>query len=197
MIARELEEKLIDWSRANSGYDEHRPYLGLSGIGDCSLVIYRKYFNRTGASAESQIKTRYSYEVEQLIQRRLLAMGGSMKGYFPGKEISLYDGLVRGHTDGEFDEDLLEIATVPLTEHLPRGDQIPRKKFWQSQAYMLYGHYNRTIVIYFARDYGVFRFFELRPDNRLQIEIQQKIDHLVGAVIKKIPPPCECGRCQK
>ncbi len=195
MNASSLERNLIEWSVLNSGYDEHRNYIGLSGIGDCSLVIYRKYFNRTGASAESQLKTRYSYEVEQLIQKRLLDMGGSMKGYLPGKEISLYDGLVQGHTDGEFDGDLLEIKTVPLAEHIPVNREIPRRAFWQSQAYMLYGPYSRTLIIYFARDFGKFKIFELRPDNRLMIEIPQKIDRLVGAVIKKVPPPCDCGRC--
>ncbi len=196
MNASSLERNLIEWSVLNSGYDEHRNYIGLSGIGDCSLVIYRKYFNRTGASAESQLKTRYAYEVEQLIQKRLLDMGRSIKGYLPGKEISLYDGLVQGHTDGEFDEDLLEIKTVPLFEHIPADGRIPWRPFWQSQAYMLYGNYERSLIIYFGRDYGIFKVFELWRDRRMGDRIMSKVDALVEFVRTKIPPPCDCGKCK-
>ncbi len=192
MIVKDVEKELIEWSAANSGYDEHRPYIGLSGIGDCSLLIWRRFFNHTGASTESRLKTRYSYEIEKNLQERLKAMGI----YSPGKEISLYDGLVQGHTDGEINKDLLEIATVPLTEHIPRSDEIPRKKFWQSQAYMLYGHYDRSIIIYFARDYGVFKVFKVFRHRVMGDRIMSKVDALVEFVQEKVPPPCECGKCR-
>jgi hypothetical protein len=193
MISKELEQKLIQWSAVNSGYDEHRPYIGLSGIGDCSLVIYRRFFNQTGASTESRLKTRYAYEVEENIKQRLMALGL----YSPGKEISIYDGLVQGHTDGEFNRDLLEIKTVPLTEHIPRDNEIPRKPYWQSQAYMLYGHYTRSIMIYFARDYGILRVFEISRSSAMGDRISSKVDALVESVRAKVSPPCDCGRCQR
>jgi hypothetical protein len=193
MIVKELETKLIQWSTQNSGYDEHRPYIGLSGIGDCSLIIYRRFFNRIGASIESRLKTRYAYEIEENLKQRLRAMGI----YSPGKEISIYDGLVQGHTDGQIGKDLLEIKTVPLTEHIPRNNEIPRKAFWQSQGYMLYGNYDRSIMIYFARDYGVFKIFEIPRHAIMSDRIRSKIDALIEFVQTKIPPPCDCGKCQK
>jgi len=192
MIAKEIEKKLVQWSAANSGYDEHRPYIGLSGIGDCSLLIWRRFFNHTGASTESRLKTRYSYEIEEDIKRRLQAIGI----YSPGKEISIYDGLVKGHTDGEINKDLLEIATIPLTEYLPHINHIPSKKLYQSQAYMLYGHYDRALILYFARDYGVFRIFDLHRDPVMDDRIMSKVDALVEFVRAKVPPPCDCGKCR-
>jgi hypothetical protein len=191
MKAADLERILIDWTVRNSGYDEHRNYIGLSGIGDCSLMIYRRFFNHTGASVESHLKTRYAYEIEENIKQRLRGMGI----YSPSKEISIYDGLVQGHTDGEINSDLLEIKTVPLTEHIPRGE-IPRRSFWQSQAYMLYGKYSWCLIIYFARDYGAFKVFELRRDLGVGDRIMAKVDALVEFVQTKIPPPCDCGRCK-
>jgi hypothetical protein len=193
MNVSDLEKSLINWTVQNSGYDEHRSYIGLSGIADCSLLIYRRFFNHTGASMESQLKTRYSYELEKNIQERFKGLNV----YSPGKEISLYDGLVKGHTDGEILNNLLEIKTVPLFEHIPRSArEISRKIFLQCQAYMMYGNYEQAVVIYFARDQGLFRIFILDRHRGTGDNIASKLDALVEFVRMEMPPPCDCGRCK-
>ncbi len=191
MNAWELEYKLTDFSVRTSGYDEHRDYIGLSGVWDCPLVIYRRYFNRMGVSTEARLKTKYSYEVEDIIKRRLRAMGILS----PSREISLYDGLVKGHTEGEILGRLFDVKTVAISAHFPNG-QLPYKVRFQMNAYMKYGPYPDTLVIYFARDSGLFKAYDLFPDSDIQIEIVVKLEQLVEAVRNKRQPKCECGRCR-
>jgi len=199
MNAFTLQKELTDWSIKNSGYDEHRNYIGLSVILDCPRIIYRRFFNHTGMPMELRLRTRYSYEVEEIIKNRFKAI----EVYSKGKEISIYDGLVKGHTDGEIQTidpprlvALLEIKTVPATDHIPKTfHEIPRKVIWQAQAYMLYGYYNLTFCFYFARESGLFRIFEIRPDPEIRQVIIKKVDYLVKSVTLKELPICECGKC--
>jgi len=192
--ASNLEKKLIEWSVNNSGYDEHRDYIGLSTLADCSRIIYHRYFNRVGLAREGHLKTRYCYEVEENIKERFRRMGL----YSPEKEISIFDGLVKGHTDGEILGYLLEIKTVPETDHIPRCSvYIPGKVYWQVQAYMLYGSYNRAFLIYLARKFGLFRVFIVTRDESLQSKINIRVNDLVEAVRRRKIPACECGKCEK
>lgn len=190
----EIEKELIHWSLRNSGYDEHRDYIGLSTIGDCPRLIYNRYFNRTGISTAGHLKTRYAYEIERLIKERLQQIGL----YSSGKEISMHNGLVKGHIDGEIEGSLLEIKSVPRTEYLPTSPMhISTKIYWQIQAYMLYGGYSVTTLIYFARDDGLFKVMAVCRDESLQSRIDQKVVSLVEAVQKQNPPACECGKCER
>ena len=194
MKADDLRNILLDWTLRHSGYDEHRNYIGLSGIADCSRIIYHRYFNETPASDEFQLRTRYSYELEQIIIDRLKGIGGifkERKGPIVAYKIPI---LVQGHIEGEVDGNLFEIKTVPLTDYLPIHS-VPRKTYWQTQAYMHYGGYQATLCLYFARDSGQFKIFDLWPDHRIMMTIDRKIQNLIEAIKKKEIPACECGRC--
>lgn len=191
MRAGELERLFMTWSIQNSGYDEHRNYIGLSTISDCPRLIYTRYFTKTGITAETHLRTKASYEIEADLKDRLREMGI----FKDGKEISLHDGLVKGHTDGEIDGSLLEIGTVPKTEYLPQNPTF--KKLIQSQAYMCFGKYSHSLILFYARDYGAFRIFDLFEDPPAQFLIKKKIDALVTAIHEKTIPKCECGRCKE
>lgn len=193
MNAIDLERILIDWTIRNSGYDEHRNYIGLSGIGDCPRIIYHRFFRETPASIESRLKTRLSYEIEANLIERLTLIGIYKRRKDP---IMAYDGLVQGHIEGEISGSLLEIKTVPLFDYLPLRS-VPRRVYWQSQAYMYYGGYPATLCIYFVRDDGRFKIFDLWPDYRIMMEIDRKIQVLINAIKKEEIPACQCGRCQK
>lgn len=190
MNATELERKLIDWTARNSGYDEHRPYIGLSGIYDCPTVIYRKYFNRIGASAFSKCKTKFSYEIEKNLIDRLKAMGL----YSRGEDISLYDGLVQGHIEGLIDGTLFDIKTVPRDIYLPNG-RIPSRVEWQLNAYLLYRYEERALVWYFSRESGLFKILDIFADECTMKYVQEKVNMLVDAVTTQKEPKCQCGRC--
>lgn len=190
MKAAELEKDLIQWTEEYSGYDEHRNYIGLSTIADCPKEIYRRFFNPTPASRDLKLRTRYTYEIEANMIKRLEALGL----YGRVGPITAYDGLVQGNPDGRILEDLLEIKTVPLSKHIPVG-RLPIKVYWQCQAYMKYGAYPAALVIYLARDKGWFKVFDIYPDLRVMEMIDVKIRSLIEAVKKETPPVCECRRC--
>lgn len=191
MKAEDLERILIDWTLRHSGYDEHRNYIGLSGIADCPQIIYHRYFNETPASNGLKLRTRYSYEIEANLIDRLKGLGIYKERKNP---ITAYGGIVQGHIEGEVSGSLLEIKTVPLAEHLPNGS-VPRKVYWQSQAYMYYGAYPETLCLYFARDSGQFKVFDLWPDHRIMMDIDRKIQNLIIAIQIKKQPDCTCGKC--
>jgi len=192
MNTREMDRLFIEWTAENSGYDEHRNYIGLSTIADCPREIYRRYFDSTPASVSSRLKTRASYEIEENLKNRFRKMGV----YGEGIEISLYNGLVKGHTDGEIWGRLLDIKTVPLTEHLPRDNNLPSKVFWQIQAYMFFGGWEDSVVLYFARDFGVHKFFYVRYHESMGKKIETKLTGILRDIEPATPSQCECGRCR-
>ncbi len=191
MKATDLERILMDWTLRHSGYDEQRHYIGLSGIADCPRILYHRYFNETPATPALKLRTRYSYELEAILIERLTGIGVYKKRKEP---ITAYHGVVQGHVDGEISGDLLEIKTVPLGDHIPNG-RIPAKVYWQCQGYMYYGHYPATLCLYFARDSGQFKIFDVWPDRKIMMTIDRKIQDLIETIHKTQPPRCECGRC--
>jgi hypothetical protein len=190
MKSEELEDRLTRWSCANSGRDERRGYIGLSGISDCPRVIYERFFNHIPISPREALRTRLSYEIEESIKNRLRAMGI----YGEGKEIKLHGGLAQGHTKGEIDGDLLEIATVPLEEYLPE-DMVPTRKYWQIQSYLHYGGYTDAQVIYFARNSGDFKILNIAPNHSIIEKIERKVELVVRTVKEHKAPKCQCGKC--
>lgn len=190
--SQDLQAAFLDYSVKNSGYDERRPYIGLSTIIDCPAEIYRRFFDSTPASVRRRLKTKASYEIEENLKARLRSMGA----YSAGKEISLFEGLVKGHTDGEVFGALLEIKTVPLDDYLP-GSKLPIRTFWQVQAYMKYGPYELAHVLYYSRENGLFRFFEVDPHAPTMNVIEGKLERIARAVRTQTTPACECGKCGK
>lgn len=191
--ATQLQRDLIDWTVRNSGHDEHRPYIGLSTLADCERAIYNRFFNRTGVPLAERLKHKAAHEIEENIKARFRAMGI----YSGPRKIVLHGGLVRGHTDGGILGALLEIKTVPMEEHIPASaPKIPFKVKYQSQAYMHYGSYDMTLVLYYARASGAFRIFELLKDRSFGHVIDEKVSRLVEAVTNQKQPACECGRCR-
>lgn len=202
-----LESRLIDWTVKHNRINPNRNYIGLSGIHECPLVIYRNLLAETPRYRNQGEMLRFylGYAAEDDVVCRLQGLGD----YQPGVTISLYDGLVQGHTDGSFDGSLVEIKSVALDEWLPgfdtpnknhsatqpAGTRLPRKTYWQVQAYLRYTRFAKAKAIYLSRESGLLKVFDVDRNNALGSEIHQKITGLVHAVRGRIPPGCECGRC--
>lgn len=198
----ELESELVNWSVKHSGFEMRREYIGLSGIGDCPAAIYDRYTQSRTITVDEHLKTRLSFELEYALVSRLREMGL----YQAAEPIRLYGGLVQGHLDGLVkrgnETDLLEIKTVPLAEHIPtRAAQLPRRVFWQVQAYL---HYSRrmhkldcswALVMYLARDCGLVSVKPVRYSRETGMQIDAKVKSLVEAARQLVRPACECGRC--
>ena len=194
MYTQDIQSAIVNYSVAHSGYDVHRSYIGLSGIGDCDQVIYDRTIAGKPASVNEHLKTRLSYDLEAVLLERLRQVyGGRLK---PGREIYLHDGLVQGHTDGFIAGDLLEIKTVEREEWLPVDRRLPNRVFYQVQAYLHYLDIRHAHVMYLARDTGAIYTIGVTYSPSIGRRIDQKVERLVAAVRNLERPACSCGHCR-
>ncbi len=198
MNHEQLVQAMLSHTATHSGHDATRSYIGLSHIADCDLELYRAYCRtQAGQPAAppnglSLAMIQISYELEAALRARLTALGI----YNPGRTLSLYAGLIQGHTDGETrDGDLLEIKTVALERYFPGDDRLPRRISWQVNAYLRYGGFRQAHVIYLARDTGAIHIITVREHLRISEEIAAKCARLYRAVETHTPPACICGHC--
>ncbi len=193
MRTSDLQAELIDWSVKNSGFEPGRDYIGLSGIGDCEVVIYERLRGGQRAGIDEQLKTRISYELEASLIERLKAMNL----YQVGETISLCNGLIQGHTDGLIaGREVLEIKTLEKAAYFP-GNGVPSRRItWQVQAYMHFLKRPWCHLIYLARDTGGIFCLGVRYDPKMGERIDTKIKRLVTAVKDVQRPRCTCGRCE-
>lgn len=200
MKGHELESELVNWSVRHSGYEQHRPYIGLSGIGNCPAEVYDRFTQGQTQSVGEHLKTRLAYELEYALVVRLREMGL----YQVARPISLHGGLVQGHLDGLIchagQTDVLEIKTVPLAENIPdREAQVPRRVYWQVQAYLHYArrqlnlNCGQALVVYLARDCGLVGVRQVRYSPERGAEIEGRVRNLVAAAQERIRPACVCG----
>lgn len=191
MKSIDLQRTLINSTVKNSGHDQRRAYIGLSSIGDCEQIIFDRYFQGTPATIAAHLKTAISYDLEAVLINRL----SLVNLYIPARNIELYDGLVQGHPDGEAAGDLLEIKTIERDEWIPEPHHLPNRIFFQIQAYMHFGGYQRAHVIYLARDTGALRVIGATHSPEFGLRIEAKISRLVTAVRQVQRPACSCGHC--
>lgn len=184
---------IVNWSVDHSGHEDHRSYIGLSGIADCPLEIYERYMHGVRPNGVSgHLLTRLSYELEGILIQRLK----EMKMYQPAPEISLYNGLVRGHPDGFIGPDLLEIKTLAHEEHIPTDKRVPRRIYWQVQAYLHFTNRKQAQVLYLARSNGALAIIPVYYNQSIAEDILAKLEYLVDCVRALERPACTCGRCE-
>lgn len=193
MLARDLQKALVNYTVKNSGHEARRGYIGLSEMGLCERVIYEHYRHglRDDGGVQQRLVNKISFELEAALIARLKAIGV----YQPGKTISLSEGLVQGHTDGQIGDDLLEIKTVALEEHFPVDGHLPRKIFYQVQGYMHYTGLKNALVVYLARANGALLVVSVRYQEAIGREIAGRVERLQRAVREVKVPMCSCGRC--
>lgn len=193
MQSQHLQNAIVDYTaRVSSRHVERCNYIGLSGIADCERVIYDRYMFGDPHGVPARLKDALGYDLEADLIKRLVEMGL----YRPVTGISLHDGLVQGHPDGEVGGDLLEIKTISLAAWLPEPPRLPTRIFYQVQAYMAYTGYHRAHVVYLARDNGELRVIGTTQNISIGQKIDEKIARLAAAVRSNTRPACTCGKCR-
>jgi len=191
-----FENGLLNWMVENSGLDLHRSYIGLSKAWECPRVIYDQFFQPSPPPGpEKFILTFYSYQLEGLIIQWLGQRFGSR--IKPGPEVSLHDGLIQGHGDALWDDDLVEIKTVQQVNHFPRDGRVPQRVYHQVQAYLHFFCLQWCQVIYFARDTGQLMVIPVPYNQGKGAQIEAKFNRLVWQVKNKERPECLCESCEK
>ena len=184
---------------AESGLDQHRPYLGISKIGNCPRETYNEYVNGQGAPTEAAHRFCFAgYEHERsvlsLLQRS--GVGCTNNGY---EVVAPFDARLRGHIDGlTTGGELLEIKSLSRDkfDRVQADQRVINKHFAQVQLYMRYGGWRMAYVIY--RDRDTYRHMVLpvpyQPGTAAHLESKAKA--ILAAIDAGTPPPCECGRCE-
>lgn len=188
-----LETRLVNYTIHHARVANRDLYIGLSRIGECPRQNYFLYFTHgLGQRTESEMMKFYiGYASEDDVVLRLQALGE----YHPGIHISMFDGMVQGHTDGSFDGRLVEIKSIPDEAYLPKDGKLPQRVWWQVQAYLRYTAFTEAYVIYLARDTGRLRVYEVGEDKEMGRRINNRVHALIRAIDNRVPPPCGCGKC--
>lgn len=221
MEAIELKRGLLNWTLANSGA-EHRDYLGMSAIGQCPLKLYKQMIQGREWSTNDHLYCELGYAYEQRVLLKLAAIDGmevarlplypyaafraalhmmidERKGLLgPGREFSDFGGRFQGHSDGEWDGDLLEIKSVTQgkLESIKASGRLPHENYSQIQCMMHYGNYRRALAVYVARDTGETYVLTVRRNEQIGESLVLKAATILEAVEYKTPPECECDWCE-
>lgn len=195
MSASQLSTQLVQWTVQNSGA-EHRDYLGMSQIGRCPLELYHQLLKGRAWNAQDHFYCYLGYLFENDIRTRLQGLDPARLG--PGRAFSDFNGRFQGHTDGEWDGQLLEIKSVTASRLAPirAAHRVPIQHYQQSQIYMHYGRYQYATLIYIARDTGVIYVTSLAYRDYLADQLKLKAATILEAVDYQSPPDCECGFCR-
>ena len=191
MNAQEAQTRIMNYIRANSGFETHRTYIGMSHLSECLRKQYFDYRDGLTPTDQSYLGAFAGYTFER-IEKDILGEIGIIQEV-EREIVAPFDNLVRGHIDAEtVDGDLCELKSVnarkferveagPLKEHIE-----------QVQAYMHFGGYKQTLLVYVCRDTFDHKVFTInyRPDVGEQLEWNAKV--LVDAIHNNTPPACTC-----
>jgi hypothetical protein len=194
-----FKKRLMEHLHQASGFEPHRKYLGMSGIGRCPARLYRECRvgrrEQRGEDADRRCYRGNMYERDALQRAGLanLVRPDSSKAL-----VADFDDRFRGHTDGELvDGDLLEIKSVwsetfdqVQASHKPQPFDLD-----QVQMYLRFGKYRHGVILYICTE--TFRHYaiDIYPQARRQEELIEKARMVLQGLDTGSPPACTCGRC--
>jgi len=207
LSAASLQRRLGEALLGQSGHDERRDYLGMSGIGDCSRELYFRYTEGQEADGRLHWYSWMGYTIEAAIidltertKRDIEVVAG-------------FDERFRGHVDLALSQrDLVEIKSVTWSKfsRITLAQQAEPRHQAQVQMYLRHGGWERCLVIYTPRDVDYKEYYEVvarlsvplpffvvevRPDTALADSLDAKARAILAAIDQGQPPQCDCGWC--
>jgi len=178
-----ITEKLNEVTIINSNFEDKRDYISLSNIYKPVDELISDYMNGYTATDSQKIMCYKGYQMEDdLISRLIISYPNSIK---TGHEISIENGLIKGHPDFLFNTIPGDIKSVALDEWIPKDKfSLPKKVLWQIQAYMYFMESDKGIIIYESRQSGIIKDFLCYRNTPLQKMIGQKIFDIIQRVIE-------------
>jgi len=167
-----LENRLINYTVANSNYEEHRSYIGLSKISEPAEKLAQLYKSNQSADVKTKLKCYKGYQMEADIIDRLKKI--YLNRINIEKTITAYDGLVQGHPDGWLDDFPLDVKSVLCDDWIPET-KLPTRIYWQMQGYLLYARKEKAFVIFESRENGIIRVKTITPNYSIQKAIDEKL----------------------
>jgi len=165
---------------ANSNFQPKRNYISLSQIHLSVEEIINQFRGGFEDTIAGRLKCYKGYQMEKdLMQRIKSVFGARIK---TETEIAAFDGLVKGHPDFTFNDYPSDCKSVLMDDWFPKDGKLPRRIYWQMQAYMKYSGKDKALVIFESRESGKLIDYWVRANWNIQNEIEQKLQQIVKAV---------------
>jgi hypothetical protein len=175
MNATQIEE----FTASISGFEPRRKYIGLSNVHLDVGALVDLYNHGSKSDHLGLLKCYKGYQMEKDLLERLKKLYGYK---ISTRDIVVHGGLVQGHPDFWYDQDIPgDCKSVLLDAHLPE-DKLPRKVFWQLQGYMLYSNTVKALAIYESRESGRIRHKWINRNEAICREIKTKIDSVLELI---------------
>lgn len=193
-----LQQQINEYIAANSRFEPHRAYLGMSKIGDCPRRVTRELLHGTIPTDEIHRMSYTGYDQEASILKMLVEARIALP--YKRELVSQFDERLRGHIDAvTVENDLLEIKSLSSLK-FQRVDQTRRihpRHYVQVQLYMRYGGYRQALVVCRNRDTYEHLLFRIAYDPAQAENYEQKAKRILAAWDEKLILPCECGHCKR
>lgn len=177
----ELTEQLIKFTLENSNFETNRDYISLSHISLPIEDLIKQYNEGFEDSEAIRLKCYKGYQMEKDLIRRLRQI--FFEDIQTGVEIQVVDGLFKGHPDFLYCGEPWDCKSVFRDDWLPQTNKLPRRAFWQMQAYLLYLPAENGGFIYESRESGLIREYVVKPNVSIQNEIKDKVN-LISQQVK-------------
>lgn len=164
----------------NSHFDTSRDYISLSQIVLKEEDLIGQSKNGWEDSMDNRLRCYKGYQMEKdLLVRIATVFGERVK---TPVEIIAFGGLAKGHPDFTFDEYPADCKSVLMDEWLPKDHILPKRIYWQMQAYMKYSGKDRALTIFESRESGKLVDIWVRPNLTIQAAIDLKITNVIKAL---------------
>jgi hypothetical protein len=166
-----LAEQIEKYTAEISGFETKRDYISLSHAVQPKEDLLKMYLDGFIDGHLIRLRCYKGYQME----RDLVTRVKHVLGAADHPEISAHNGIVRGHPDFIIEGCPGDCKSVPMDEHLPTDTfKLPRRVYWQAQAYMWYVSARKALIIYESRESGLIRDFWVQPNSNVQREIYEK-----------------------
>lgn len=168
-IIRPLEELTIQTSR----FDERRNYISLSRIYLQPEILVDEFLKGRTANRKEKLKCYKGYQFEDdLLKRLKIVYPDDLK---TGTELSIEDGLFKGHPDFEFKSYPGDCKSLNRDDYMPWDHRISPKHFYQIQAYMMYSGKDKGYILYESQESGTLLCLSFQANERVQKNISERI----------------------
>lgn len=181
-----LHSALDQETALQSGHEERVGIFSMSSLYLSDQDILELIRSGVGMSEHQRLKLYLGTHSEKGIRERLEAV--CRKGFgtwTPPRLITAFNGRLTGHIDGAIDKALVEIKTVPneaVLSEMKLRRTIPFKVEAQINSYMLWGPFERTLLIYEERENGTHWINECFPNKNLQRDLHFKAKYILDAL---------------
>ena len=193
-----IESKIDDFMTRHSGFELRRNYLSISHIAGCPRQAVREYKEGYEVQEYSHRMAFAGYEMEVGVRAILEAEEVADPSSRYMEVVAPFDERLKGHLDGlTVDGDIIEIKSVSRSQFkkIEEKGKVLWSHFVQTQLYMRYSGRKLAFVVYRCRDNYEYKVLELRYQEKMAAEFEDRARRILAAIDNDTILECECARC--